>query len=160
MSRRVLSLLRRYALYLFRWQLSTPLLSICILGFAFLGPTWAAVIANFFGGLAFFWIDRVIFNYKHPRPLWEVVEAQVCHDCGKRPTRVYRLVKRQDGYDRMDDETPEWRCEECSAIKFRAMSQSWPLTTDKQANAGVGRHEMPLEAPPRPSPPPDTLPDK
>jgi hypothetical protein len=54
--------LRNYVLYLLRWQLSTPILALCVVSFATLGATWAAVVANLVGGLLFFWVDRWIFN--------------------------------------------------------------------------------------------------
>jgi fructose-specific phosphotransferase system IIC component len=59
------TMLKRYAFYLARWQLSTPILVVCITSFSFLGNFWATVIANFIGGLMFFWIDRKIFH--HPK---------------------------------------------------------------------------------------------
>lgn len=110
-------LIKRYLLYLFRWQLSTPILAICISLFAFLGNIWASVLANFIGGLIFFWVDRVIFLYKHPFPLWEVKNDEECYDCKKKATRCYRLVEFQE-YDRKNDDNPQWRCEICSNEKF------------------------------------------
>lgn len=55
-------LIKRYITYLIRWQLSTPILAVCVIHFTHLGITWAAMIANLIGGLIFFWVDRWIFN--------------------------------------------------------------------------------------------------
>jgi|GEM_PF-1807566 len=57
------TMLKRYVFYLARWQFSTPILAGCITSFSFLGNFWAPVIANFIGGLVFFWIDRKIFHH-------------------------------------------------------------------------------------------------
>ncbi|MFA5777723.1 MAG: hypothetical protein WC906_04755 [Parcubacteria group bacterium] len=52
--------LKRYALYLFRWQLSTPIMTPVTLYF---GATIKGVVAaNLIGGLIFFWIDKYIFS--------------------------------------------------------------------------------------------------
>jgi len=52
---------KKYLLYLLRWQLSTPVLSIVlyILNFNVLLET---IIANLIGGLIFFWVDKKIFK--------------------------------------------------------------------------------------------------
>ena len=54
---------KRYVIYLFRWQLSTPILALCLSLFHY-GNFWNTVLANFIGGLIFFWIDRLIFRLK------------------------------------------------------------------------------------------------
>lgn len=48
------------ALYLLRWQLSTPILwgVLYLLG----SSIWATVAANLIGGCVFFWVDRWIFK--------------------------------------------------------------------------------------------------
>ena len=53
---------KKYLMYLIRWQLSTPILAVCVVWLASLGTTWATIIANFIGGLIFFWVDKWIFN--------------------------------------------------------------------------------------------------
>lgn len=57
-------MIKKYLLYLLRWQLSTPILWLCIsmLPFESLIQT---IVANFIGGLLFFWIDRLIFKDKN-----------------------------------------------------------------------------------------------
>lgn len=58
-------ILKKYILYLIRWQFSTPILAICCsVLLAKCGTLWTTVIANFIGGLIFFWIDKFIFDFK------------------------------------------------------------------------------------------------
>lgn len=52
----------RLALYLLRWQLSTPVLALCMWIFRDRGDVGAAIAANFIGGLIFYNIDKVIFR--------------------------------------------------------------------------------------------------
>jgi hypothetical protein len=54
--------MKKYALYLLRWQLSTPILAICLIWLAGLGELWATIVANLIGGLIFFWVDKWIFK--------------------------------------------------------------------------------------------------
>jgi len=50
----------KFALYLLRWQLSTPILWGVM---ALLGTSvWATVAANLIGGCIFFFVDRRIFG--------------------------------------------------------------------------------------------------
>lgn len=56
------SLIKKYLLYLLRWQLSTPILALCTFWLAGLGNIWAAIVANLIGGLLFFWVDKKIFK--------------------------------------------------------------------------------------------------
>ncbi len=88
--------LRRYALYLVRWQLSTPLLAVVLIWLDSLGALAATVVANLIGGLIFFWVDRFIFTSSAIDPSWEVREQVHCADCGA-VSRGYRLV-RSGGY--------------------------------------------------------------
>ncbi|HUW35503.1 MAG TPA: hypothetical protein VM223_28165 [Planctomycetota bacterium] len=112
-------MIRKYLLYLVRWQLSTPILALCVITFATLGPTWAAVLANLIGGLIFFWVDRWIFNRTGilRGELWEVRSDIACADCGRIADRGYRLVKARR-YDRSEDRKPQFRCHECSRRKY------------------------------------------
>lgn len=108
-------MLRRYSLYLIRWQMSTPVLAVCIIYFAYLGDFWSTVIANFLGGLIFFWVDRFIFRHCINKPIWEVHHEITCTDCGN-ISRGYRLVAAHN-YDKRQDPKPEFRCEQCSILK-------------------------------------------
>lgn len=56
------SMLKKYITYLIRWQLSTPILAVCLHSLAGLGELWATIIANLIGGLIFFWVDKKIFK--------------------------------------------------------------------------------------------------
>ena len=54
---------KRLGLYLLRWQMSSPILATCILFLPFDDIT-KTIIANFIGGLIFYKLDKLIFNYK------------------------------------------------------------------------------------------------
>jgi hypothetical protein len=114
-------MIKRYLLYLFRWQLSTPILAPIIAYFkhsASLFGTRAdwegAIVANFIGGLIFFWVDRFIFTSEKLGTVWQVQENIACVECGIK-ARGYRLVKTK-GYDKTSGE-PQFRCEKCSIKK-------------------------------------------
>ena len=111
--------LKRYGLYLVRWQLSTPILAVVLYWLASTGEFVATAIANFIGGLIFFWVDRFIFTSRLLAVQWEVKDVVVCVDCGKE-ARGYRIVSAQ-GYDRIRDPKPEFRCESCSKEKTEAL---------------------------------------
>jgi hypothetical protein len=49
--------------YLARWQLSTPVLAVCVLYLPF-GGVWNAIIANLIGGILFYRVDNWIFKDK------------------------------------------------------------------------------------------------
>lgn len=53
--------MKKFILYLIRWQCSSPILYIC-LQFLNLGTLWNTIIANLIGGIIFFWVDKWIFN--------------------------------------------------------------------------------------------------
>ena len=120
-------MLRRYFLYLIRWQLSTPILAPVIAWFKHssspFGTTedWiGSAVANLIGGLIFFWVDRFIFTtHKLDDPIWSVKDGMCCVDCGA-SGRGYRLVK-ADNYDRTADENPQYRCESCSERKAKEL---------------------------------------
>ncbi len=113
----MLSFLKRYSLYLLRWQLSTPILAVCLVYFNPLGNTWATIIANLIGGLIFFWVDKFIFSSVCFGNFWEVQEKVTCADCGT-VDRGYRLVCTESGkYDKRTDPKPEFRCQSCSDKK-------------------------------------------
>lgn len=119
---------KRYFLYLIRWQLSTPLLAPIVAYFkhstSIFGTRedWiAATIANFIGGLIFFWVDSFIFTSKTLEASWEVKENVRCADCGKL-SRGYRLVKSAN-YDKTHDPQPKFRCEKHSKEKSQALKR-------------------------------------
>ena len=113
-------MIRKYVLYLLRWQASTPILAVCVWFLTErLGATVTTIVANFIGGLIFFWVDRWIFSHTNilQGEVWEIREAIVCADCGQEVDRGYRLVKKRD-YDRTGDRRPEFRCHACSRHKY------------------------------------------
>jgi hypothetical protein len=109
-------LLKRYALYLFRWQLSTPILAVVLILLASLHPIIATVIANFIGGLIFFWVDRYIFAQRKRVPQWEIAEEAKCSDCGI-TERGYRVTEWLN-YNRVEDQAPQFRCGSCAQAKL------------------------------------------
>ena len=111
-------MIKRYIAYLFRWQLSTPVLWSII---SRLGTgIHATVIANLIGGLMFFWVDKFIFTSRVLAAQWEVKENIGCVDCEK-PARGYRIVK-ANNYDRTNS-VPEFRCEPCSKKKAEELKK-------------------------------------
>ena len=57
-----MKLLKKYFLYLVRWQLSTPILAIVLKLLSNMSTLSATIIANLIGGLIFFWVDKKIFK--------------------------------------------------------------------------------------------------
>jgi len=109
---------KRYLLYLFRWQLSTPILAGVLFLCSNISDFSATVIANFIGGIIFFWVDMFIFTSHSLDVQWEVKEISKCVDCGKE-TRGYRVVKAKN-YNRLKQD-PEFRCEQCSTKKTQEL---------------------------------------
>lgn len=107
-------MIKKYVLYLIRWQLSTPILAMCIIFFVSLGSVWATIIANLIGGLVFFWVDRYIF-LSTTTPLWEIQHDITCDKCGAQHVRGYRLVTSRN-YDRRNAHKV-FLCEACSQQK-------------------------------------------
>jgi len=114
-------LLKRYSLYLVRWQLSTPILAVCVWALTdSLGATVTTILANFIGGLIFFWVDLWIFrktDILFVGELWEARDNVSCAECGVNVARGYRLVK-AGRYDKSRDQRPEFRCHACSRAKY------------------------------------------
>ncbi|MFA6171271.1 MAG: hypothetical protein WCW77_05790 [Patescibacteria group bacterium] len=107
-------LVKKYAFYLGRWQLTSITLYPCLLLFG--SGVYGVIAANFIGGLIFFWVDKYIFSNKIVPIYWEIKEETVCHDCGKKD-RGFRVVKAKN-YDRSKDKAPQYRCDECSKKKL------------------------------------------
>lgn len=53
--------MKKYILYLLRWQISSPILALCLYYLDF-GIVLNTIIANLIGGIIFFNIDRLIFK--------------------------------------------------------------------------------------------------
>jgi len=116
------SLIKKYAMYLGRWQLSTPILALVLFWLNDWNITLATIVANLIGGLIFFWVDKYIFKTNYLHPLWEIKDDVTCADCGI-TCKGYRLVKTKN-YDRLNDPHPEFRCTECSAKKKEKLEQA------------------------------------
>ena len=54
----------RLLMYLFRWQMSTPILAGVVWYLSDYNEIVSAVVANLIGGLIFYKIDKLIFNKK------------------------------------------------------------------------------------------------
>ena len=119
-------MVKKYIFYLFRWQLSTPILAVVLWMLRDYGNLVATITANLIGGLLFFWVDRFIFKSSYLFPLWEVKEEVICSGCGRK-ARGYRLVKTKN-YDRLNDPQPEFRCEACSEKKLAELKHKGVAT--------------------------------
>jgi len=102
--------MRRFILYLIRWQLSTPILWLVVRRLG--AGIWATVVANLIGGTIFFWVDKFIFT-SSAAEIWHIKEGR-CDNCG-RVSRLWRLVK-TTGYDRSNAK-PIFLCMDCSKAK-------------------------------------------
>ena len=116
-----MKLLKRYFLYLVRWQLSTPILAIVLKLLSDMNTLYATIIANLIGGLIFFWIDKIIFKKKSDVPLWEIKDDVECYDCHN-VAKGYRIVE-WGNYDRSEDKHPQYRCKDCSINKMKTISK-------------------------------------
>lgn len=113
-------MIKKFLMYALRWQLSTPILAVCVIYFKPFGDTVSTIIANAIGACIFFWVDRWLFRRTTLfGEIWEVRDTAVCADC-KVIERGYRLV-RVGEYDKTDDKHPEFRCIKCSARKYHGM---------------------------------------
>lgn len=103
--------LRRFILYLLRWQLSTPILWFVVKNLGV--GVWPTVIANLIGGAIFFWIDRFIFT-SYAVEVWQFKDKGRCDQCGKEES-LWRLVKAPN-YDKRGS-APHFLCMQCSKEK-------------------------------------------
>ena len=55
-------LFKQYLLYIIRWQLSTPILALCLIWLASLNEITATIIANFIGAILMYPVDKFIFS--------------------------------------------------------------------------------------------------
>ncbi len=106
--------MRRFILYLFRWQLSTPILWLVVRNMG--TGVWSTAIANLIGGTIFFWVDKFIFTSKAVE-IWHIKEGR-CDNCGA-ASHLWRLVKAA-GYDRSNAK-PLFLCIKCSKEKTDAL---------------------------------------
>ena len=110
--------MKRFILYLIRWQLSTPILWLVVRN---LGTSiGATVIANLIGASIFFWVDKFIFTSKAVE-MWHFKEHGKCDNCGKE-TSLWRLVLAPN-YDKRDAK-PKFLCIQCSKERTDKLRQS------------------------------------
>jgi hypothetical protein len=100
--------MKRFILYLIRWQLSTPILWLVVRNLG--AGLWQTIVANLIGASIFFWIDKFIFTSKAVE-MWHFKEKGICDSCG-RETSLWRLVLAPN-YDKRQSE-PKFFCMECS----------------------------------------------
>ena len=115
-------MIKKYLLYLGRWQLSTPILAVVLFWLSNFNVTIATIIANFIGGLIFFWIDKFIFRNMSKIPLWEIKNQVMCSDCGKLGMG-FRIVEWR-GYNRRQNKDIQFRCETCKDKKFQSIGKN------------------------------------
>ena len=53
--------MKKFLLYLLRWEMSSPILALCLSWLPF-STIINTIIANLIGGTIFFWIDKRIFG--------------------------------------------------------------------------------------------------
>jgi DNA-directed RNA polymerase subunit RPC12/RpoP len=102
--------MKKFILYLLRWQLSTPILWLVVRNIG--AGIWATVVANLIGGAIFFWVDRFIFTSQAVE-MWHLKEG-TCDNCGSRG-HLWRLVLAPN-YDKREEE-PKYFCMKCSKAK-------------------------------------------
>lgn len=112
--------MKRYLLYLLRWQCSTPVLAVVIWLLPF-NSIIESVIANLIGGLIFFWVDRLIFKQVRVYIWWEKKNEGTCVDCGK-VGKTMRVIK-AGRYDKENDAHPQYRCRDCADRKLQEVLQ-------------------------------------
>jgi len=107
--------LRKFILYLLRWQLSTPILWLVVKNLGV--GVWSTVLANLIGGAIFFWVDKFIFT-SYAVEVWQFKDKGRCDECGKEEN-LWRLVKASN-YDRSNSK-PRFLCMQCSKKKTDAL---------------------------------------
>ena len=100
--------MKRFTLYLIRWQLSTPLLWLIVRNLG--AGLWQTMLANLVGGSIFFWVDKFIFTSKAVE-MWHFKEKGKCDNCGA-STSLWRLVL-APSYDKRESD-PKFFCMACS----------------------------------------------
>lgn len=117
--------IKKFLFYLFRWQLSTPILWLVVRN---LGTgIWSTILANLIGASIFFWVDKVIFKSRNIE-LWYLKSGR-CHKCNHQG-QLYRLVK-ANNYDRTQAK-PIFLCGSCSQDKLKQLKiRGIKISTEK-----------------------------
>lgn len=105
--------MKRFILYLLRWQLSTPILWLVL---QLLGVgIWPAILANLIGAVIFFWVDKFIFT-SYAAEVWYLQESGVRYKCQRKESfwRLLLAPKRLKS-------GPIFLCSRCSAEKGRVV---------------------------------------
>ena len=125
-------MVKKFFLYVFRWQLSTPILWLVVhkLG---VGLS-ATVIANLIGAGIFFWVDIFTFGARKNKKsgdieLWHLKEDGSCASCGKKDS-LWRLVKTAN-YDRSSSKAV-FLCPDCSQEKLTELKSKGIETAYQQ----------------------------
>jgi hypothetical protein len=103
--------MKKFLLYLLRWQLSTPILWIVVKQMG--TSVESTVLANLIGGSIFYWVDKFIFT-SSAIEMWHIKEG-VCDSC-KSKGHLWRLVLAPK-YDKRKDPNPKFLCMKCSKEK-------------------------------------------
>lgn len=126
--------MKRFLLYLGRWQLSSPILAPVVAIFTG-APIWGTlatwigtIVANLIGGAIFFWVDKFIFTSAAVE-VWSFKEKGFCDNCGKEDS-LWRLVKAQN-YDKSKSK-PVFLCTECSDKKTAELKKKGVKIKDKK----------------------------
>ena len=61
--------MKKFVLYLIRWQLSSPILAVCLVWMGGWNVAIATIVANLIGGCIFFWVDKWIFGDKKQKTI-------------------------------------------------------------------------------------------
>ncbi len=61
--------MKKFFLYLIRWQLSSPILAVCLMWMGDWNVAIATIVANLIGGCIFFWVDKWIFGDKKQKTI-------------------------------------------------------------------------------------------
>jgi hypothetical protein len=56
--------MKKFILYVIRWQISSPILFICLYFIPTQNILLKTIISNFIGAMIFYWIDKLIFTKK------------------------------------------------------------------------------------------------
>ncbi len=110
--------MKRFLLYLVRWQLSTPILWLVVKNMG--AGLWATVVANLIGGAIFFWVDKFIFT-SYAVELWHFKDSGRCDNCGKEES-LWRLALAPN-YDKRNC-PPKFFCMACSKEKTDALRKN------------------------------------
>ncbi len=69
--------MKKFFLYLIRWQLSSPILAVCLVWMGGWNVVVATIAANLIGGCIFFWVDRWIFGDKKAKATAEDTDEEI-----------------------------------------------------------------------------------